>query len=249
MHHDNMRLRGTYDNGEEQDVQSDSTGSKTIKLRSGKLVDIPNFAELQSDSRDSDSTQSSDLSIQSSHKVHSFNADDTVFEELVQFMRRLLPRTRDDIWKDAASLLRTDGRRHILATITDGEDITALLCNCVVIFSKTHNRSQSILSQKAVKWHLYRATVYIQTKHSKLERTKFEGDKMYFAGILQEYIRFNRYESNSAQSDEVETVRAKVDDLVATEQIIDDLVDDVTKQIERAFEFHRNCNSIQMESS
>lgn len=225
--------------------QQGSQSPSSTLLKSRNLVDemtmkIANTESSEMTYSSQTTTSSESLSVNSSKRLNILNEDDAVFEDMVQFLRRLPPKSRENIWRNAAGLKRDDGRTHVLGLITDSEDITSLLCNCVVVFAKCREQSQSILSQKSVKWHLYRATVYIHMKHGQLERSKFEDDKMYFAQILQEYIRFNRQDYQGDTTEQSEDIRntpevesvardtldapqvsEKAETIVASEQIIE----------------------------
>ncbi|ETO16118.1 hypothetical protein RFI_21238 [Reticulomyxa filosa] len=124
----------------------------------------------------------------SSKKSMDLSNFEKLFEELGKFMKTLPPKSRKYIWDHAVTEKKgDDNTKKVIDKTTDQEQITRLLCDCVIVFIKYLNRNEKPLKSKSVLPYVEPAARWIFDNYGELERLQFELETNYFADILAEY--------------------------------------------------------------
>jgi len=124
----------------------------------------------------------------SSTDLSAFNS---LFGELAKFMKSLPPKSKKHIWEHAVTEKdKKDKTRKVFDKASTQEQITRLLCDCVIVYVKYLNRKERPLKTQTVFPYVQPAAEWIFIKYGELERYRFEQENKYFAEMLEEYQYF-----------------------------------------------------------
>jgi len=119
---------------------------------------------------------------------------DNLFEDLAKFMKSLPVKSKKHIWEHAVGEKdkkeKKDKTKKVYDKTTKQEQITRLLCDCVIVYIKYLNRKEKPLKTQAVLPFVEPAAKWMFEKHKELERKRFEEENNYFPDMLEEYQHF-----------------------------------------------------------
>ncbi|ETO29850.1 hypothetical protein RFI_07270 [Reticulomyxa filosa] len=151
-------------------------------------------------------------------KSTDLNNFDNLFEDLAKFMKNLPAKSKKHIWEHAViEKDKKDKAKKVFDKTIKQEQITRLLCDCVIVYvkgggsggnkgaiflvTKTDsiffyfiqinlaflNRKEKPLKTQTVLPFVEPASKWIFENHGQLERQRFEEESGYFPGILEQY--------------------------------------------------------------
>jgi len=133
----------------------------------------------------------SDSEVSSTGKSKDLSTYDTLFEDLAKFMKELPAKSKKHIWEHAVIEKDKKGKvKTVFDKASKQEQITRLLCDCVIVYIKYLNRKEKPLKTQAVLPYAEPAAKWIFEKYHELDRQRFEQESKYFPEMLEEYQHF-----------------------------------------------------------
>jgi hypothetical protein len=117
---------------------------------------------------------------------------DSLFDRVGKFLKSLPADPKQHIWSHSVKQKQQNGEKAVVDTASTENQVSRLLCDCVIVFVKYMDRQRTPLSRKLVLPVVSNAAKWVFQNYGPIVRSRFESEKSYFGEMLEEYQQATR---------------------------------------------------------